>query len=317
MATKLVVFVYFFSMKIGLIGYGIWGQKIARDLVSLGVVLNVFDSNREVVSSTHNLPVRGHYSFSDLLEVGCDGYVIATPASTHCTLIHQLIPQGKPIFVEKPLVITAEEVTSLVQFVDQNVFVMHIWKYHPGIRALRKLIDAGKIGNVLFIKSERCNWTSPRQDLDSIWNLLPHDLTICEALLGKVPDPQFAISEQHHGVPRGMTVILGDQPYFQTEISNRYWEKKREIRVHGTEGVVVLRDERADHVEYFQGDDSTDYEDVQVEKLPFDHTQSALEIELSTFLNYLKGGTAPPTNLEEGIRITNVILQLRQMANID
>ncbi len=313
---KLGDFVYFFPMKIGLIGFGIWGQKIARDLIKLGAVLHVFDTNIKALQSTHFLPIQVHYTLSKLLTANCNGYVIATPASSHCTLIHQLIPEGKPIFVEKPLVINAKEALSLAQFLNQKVFVMHIWRYHPGIKALGEVIKAGKIGKVLYVKSERCNWTSPRKDLDSIWNLLPHDLTICEALFGRILDPKFAISEQHHGISRGTTVILGDQPYYQIEISNRYWEKKREIRVHGTEGVIVLRNESIDHLEYIAGNDAAHYENLEIQKIYFDHTRSALEIELTAFLDFLKGGTPPPTNLQEGIRITNAILHVRDLAKL-
>lgn len=312
----MIDFVYFFSMKIGLIGYGVWGQKIARDLLKLGVVLHVFDTDWESLRFKSISSAHSHRTFSNLLSANCDGYVIATPATSHCALLHKLIPEEKPIFVEKPLVINAEEVSSLRQFMDRSVFVMHIWKYHPGIKALQEVINDGKIGKVLFAKSERCNWTSPRRDLDSIWNLLPHDLTICEALFGRVLDLRFAISEQHHDIARGMTVILGDQPYYQIEISNRYWEKKREIRVHGTEGVIVLRNESIDHLEYISGNDSVGHQEIQVQKIPFDHTKTALEIELTSFLEFLRGGAPPPTNLQEGIRITNVILHLRQMARI-
>ena len=304
------------GVKIGLIGAGIWGRKIAKILSDFGMKVCILDINlRPDEIALSNIVSTKDYG--EFLKIGCDGYIVATPASTHFKVLQILIPLGKPIFVEKPLVTAWQDAEALQHFCDQPIYVMHIWKYHPGVNALADIAKSGKLGTILSAKSIRCNWTSPRIDIDSVWNLVPHDLTICELILDQIPQPTSVTVERHNKKARAMSATLGQLPLFQFEVSNRYWKKIREVRVHGTEGIAILRDEVTDHIEVHLGDDCAIRKNVHSYNSSFDHSKSALEMELASFIHYLDGGTAPKSDLAEGIRITKAVVELRKLGGLD
>ncbi len=302
-------------MRIGLIGCGLWGTKILHSLLNTGVEVVVCDTNPEVGKI---LPgsIRIFHSFDQFLSVPVDAFIVASPASTHLKILKTIIPTELPIFVEKPVVVSLTEAESLKKLSGTNVYVMHIWKYHPGIQLLAELIKTKKIGEFKSARSRRTNWTSPRQDIDSVWNLVPHDLTIAQCLFGYLPAPEFAVAEIYNGIPRGMTAILGTEPFYHLEVSNRHWEKSREVRIHGSEGIAVLRNENIAHVDLYLGNDCSLQETVQNEKIYFDLDITPLEREITTFMQFVKGGAPPLTNLNEAISLIEVIDELRKLAGI-
>ncbi len=303
------------AKRIGLIGLGIWGKLILKELLQLGARVSVFDSDESKLSSPSNA-MAGAQAVGSLDELReTDGLVIASPSTTHCALIVRLSEFGLPMFVEKPLTTSVADARQLQSFQHLPIFVMHIWKYHPGVRTLAGVASSGVLGEILFAKSMRTNWTSPRTDTDSLWNLAPHDLTIAESILGHIPKPRCASAEVHNGVVRGLTAILGDTPAYCFEVSNRYLDKRREIRVHGTQGIAILEDEKATSVKVYLGDDESQVDDIRAQEHAI-APNSALTEELKCFLGFLDGGPPPPTDLEEGIRVVEVIEDLRQRAGL-
>ncbi|MGF1531727.1 MAG: Gfo/Idh/MocA family protein [Puniceicoccaceae bacterium] len=300
---------------IALLGCGVWGMKILEVLISLGSRVVVFDPSpdrRARAKGIGALRVGEVFTHPD----GFDGIVLATPASTHCRLLHELAPSGLPIFVEKPLTANLQEAHSLKVFVGKPIYMMHVWMYHPGILKLAELVEEGRIGTLLTMRTIRANWTSPRQDVDSVWNLVPHDLTIAKTILGYIPEPRFAVAECHHGVCREMVGFLGGNPGMWFEVSNRYPDKMRGVRVHGTAGVAVLRSERALSIDLYLGDDLSDRAAIQHLEVGFD-PESALELELREFIEFLQGGPAPRSSLIEGIEICETIQRIRSIAGLE
>src|ERR1051326_5297713 len=206
---------------IALIGFGRWGENILRDLRALGEAVVVVDSNDARRAAASAAGADATYADADSLPMA-SGIVIATPATTHAEITIPLISRGVPVLVEKPL---ATDVRSAREIVDQggsHVFVGHIWCYHPGVRVLAEIARSGELGPVHGLKSVRTNWTSPRQDVDSTWNLAPHDLSIAQFIFGKLPVPRFATAELLHGRCVGLSATLGETPWVIFEVSNRY-----------------------------------------------------------------------------------------------
>jgi predicted dehydrogenase len=162
------------------------------------------------------------------------------------------------------------------------------------------------------VKSIRANWTSPRTDTNSLWNLAIHDLSICETILGDIPKRKQAVGERHSGELRGVVALMGSEPYYHFEVSNRYPEKLREIRVFGTEGVMVLTDEKVDYISIYNGDDGSELLLDSMEKIHFDSTPP-LRVELQVFLDFLNGGVPPETDLEEGIRLIQHLIEIEKL----
>ena len=305
------------NLSIGLIGCGIWGHKILEELILLCSEVHVFDPVIKVDNSLllHE-QVTYHADFHQLIERPLDGVIIASATASHHELLGMLKPYELPIFMEKPLTNSSAKL-KVIQHLDlQDVYVMHIWRYHPGVQLLAQLAQSGKLGVIKGVKSVRANWTSPRKDTDSLWNLAIHDLSICESILGAIPEKKQVVCQRHNGIIRGLTTLMGSEPYYHFEVSNRYPHKVREISVFGTKAVAILRDEQVNYVTVYHGDDQSELTSESSERIYFDDTPP-LRIELNAFLNYLEGGPAPFTDLEEGVRLTNHIIEIESACRIE
>jgi predicted dehydrogenase len=151
--------------------------------------------------------------------------------------------------------------------------------------------------------------------VDSVWTLIPHDITIALSVLGEIPAPIAARVEEYQGVARGMTALLGRNPACVLEVSNRYGDKRREVRLHFTKGVAVLKNELVDYIEIYHGDDKTSPAEMKVEERKFEMIPPLYE-ELRIFLEFLRGGPSPKTDLKEGIEVIRVIEQLKKLAKL-
>lgn len=295
-------------LRIGLVGCGLWGRNIARDLLELGCRVTCADSNDEARSNAASLGMTAVSSLDDLPRV--DGIVVATPASTHHEVVSRALTYDVPVFCEKPLTTDSASARTLRDQAPNRLFVMHNWRYHPGVRALAAIADSGELGRVEALKSVRANWTSPRTDTDSIWTLVPHDITLAIAILGFIPEPLCARIERAGERIVGMNALLGSRPWFSLESSNRYGDRRREVRLHCENGVAVLPSAESTALEIHTGHDR--------EPIPacrqFDPVP-ALEAELKVFVDYLRGGPPPVTTALEGVRVVETVEALRRLAN--
>ena len=301
------------TQALALLGGGIWGRKILRDLVALGAAVTVFEplaGRHAELAELGAVAVR-----ADFPAPGDDfaGFVVATPSTTHRAVLERLLPLDRPIFLEKPLTTTLADAEALARLDVSRVFLMHVWRYHPGIMALAEVARTRVLGELKGIRSVRANWTSPRGDTDALWNLAVHDLTIARAILGYLPEPRAALAERHGGVIRSFQAFLGEEPYLSLEVSNRYERKVREVRLHCTGGVAVLPSVDADHVLLVYGDDRSDPGEVRREKRVFGG-ESALVAELREFLGYLGGGAAPRCGFGEGLEVIRMLDALERMS---
>jgi len=301
------------STNIALVGCGIWGRKILRDLLTLGAWVTVFERDaaaRAAVVAAGGVLGDGAYPVSD---GGFDGIIVATPSTTHRAVLEAVLPLGVPVFVEKPMTTNLADALALPAAAKALVFLMHVWRYHPGILLLGELARTQVLGKVLGLRSTRANWTSPRRDTDSVWNLVPHDLTIAKTILGRIPEARAATVESHHGIARGMTALLGHDPYLTFEVSNRYERKIREVRLHCERGVAILEDEKVDYITVLHGDADCPPEEVRREQIPF-HGPSPLTTELTEFLEYLAGGPAPRCSFADGLEVVRTLDALERLA---
>ncbi len=183
------------DLRFGVIGWGYWGPKIARNLDSLphAMVAMIADQDATRLASlavnqswvkTTTLP-------EDIFRSDVDGVVIATPIRTHYQLAKAALLHGKHVLVEKPLttnVTEAEELIELAQKQQRVLMVGHTFEYSPAVNELRKLVQSGDLGRIYCIEAERLNLGLFRNDINVIWDLAPHDISILLYLLGKKPE---------------------------------------------------------------------------------------------------------------------------------
>jgi predicted dehydrogenase len=143
--------------------------------------------------------VEANFPFSRAIETyqtvledpSVDGVVIATPAASHFSLAKDALDAGKHVFVEKPLATKVAEVDELSnRATKQNLVVMtgHTFVYNSAVRYVKRLIDAGELGELRYIYSQRLNLGRIRSDIDALWNFAPHDISIIQYWLGN-PEP--------------------------------------------------------------------------------------------------------------------------------
>lgn len=299
---------------IGLIGCGQWGRFILRDLLSLGSQVTVVarsESTRQtaldggaqgVVDRPANLPL-------------VDGIIIATPMSTHGDLIGELLHRNVPVFTEKPLATNSGNARDLAAKGAGRLFVMDKWRYHPGVEMLAQIASSEELGPVLGIRTTRVGWGNKYLDVDAIWTLAPHDLSIALEILGTIPLPRCAVAEKAGDVPASLTGILGENPWLVVEVSSRCLVRQRALQLHCRDGVAVLSGAYSDYIEIAKGTDLR-VSGAEPERRPVS-TELPLLREIRAFLDYLNGaGPAPRSSAAEGAMIVDAIVALRQLAGI-
>jgi predicted dehydrogenase len=243
----------------------------------------------------------------------CDGVIVATPASRHLSSIESVRHLDVPIFVEKPMAVTRDEAYRICEMRRPRIFVMHTWRYHAGIQLLARLAHSNEFGPLRMLRSTRSNWTSPRTDVDPIWTLLPHDLSIAYEILGVIPRTVFAQAELVQGTPVGMLAILKhDSVDVVLEVSTRSVEKTRRVELHFEGGVAVLPNDHDGRISILRSGDAIE----ALESVPWPMAPGALYRQLEVFVNYLKGGDEPKCTARVGASIVEAVLELRTKAGL-
>src|SRR5260370_17712094 len=183
------------DLHFAIVGWGYWGPKIARNLDSLPhvVVTKVADrdASRLTPLSVSQPWIQTTTQVEDIFHSDVDGIIIATPVRTHYQLAKQALLNGKHVLIEKPLtvnVMDAEELVALAQKQQRILMVGHTFEYNPAVNELRKLVQSGELGKIYCIEAERLNLGLFRSDINVIWDLAPHDISILLYLLGEKPE---------------------------------------------------------------------------------------------------------------------------------
>jgi len=304
------------TVSVGLIGCGAWGKLILRDLLGLGARVHVVVRDEAALGG---LRVAGATSANtDIANVTepVDGFIVATPISTHATVIERLLPLGKAIFVEKPLSDDLNAARRLVALAGERIFVMDKWRYHPGIEALRDRARSGGLGDVKVVRTFRVGWGTAHGDVDSIWTLLPHDLAIAYEVLGTLPRAHSAWCLALGRAESGLIARLADGdggPEVVAEISISHPQTRRSVVVIGDHGAAELADSYADRILVSHGSAKGPLQQPEAISVA---TEMPLRREIEAFLKFLQGGPAPRSSAAEGLLVVERIAALRAMAGL-
>jgi predicted dehydrogenase len=194
-------------LKVGVIGYGYWGPNVARNFhVVAGAGLVAISD----VSDKRLALAQGHYPFirvtKDPLELikapDVDAVAIVTPVFAHYEMAKAALLAGKHIFIEKPFTSTSAQARELIDLAAKRklrIMVDHTFLFTGAVRKIKELIDAGELGNLLFYDSVRVNLGLFQHDINVIWDLAPHDLSIMAHLIGRKPTALTAHGSIHFG----------------------------------------------------------------------------------------------------------------------
>ncbi len=182
-------------LKVGLIGYGYWGPNLARNLseadgVELAMIADARPERRQAAERRHP-GVSVCADAAHLIESReIDAVVIATPLATHHALATEAMTRGKHVLVEKPLAASRRDAEALASLAEKHgvcLMVDHTFVYTGAVRKIRSLIDAGDLGELLYLDSVRVNLGLFQQDSNVIWDLAVHDLSVMDYLIDAKP----------------------------------------------------------------------------------------------------------------------------------
>jgi predicted dehydrogenase len=188
-------------LRVGVIGCGYWGPKLARNFHELPEAELVAVADRSDERRAHMAAqypgVQVVPDHEVLLAMDVDAVAIATPVSTHHTLGLAALSAGKHVLVEKPLahsVAAADELAAAAAEAGLTLMVGHTFEYNPAVEMLRSLVRQGELGRLYYIDSTRVNLGIFQPDINVLWDLAPHDLSILMYVLGEAP-----VSVRAHG----------------------------------------------------------------------------------------------------------------------
>jgi predicted dehydrogenase len=178
------------KVRVGVIGCGYWGPNLIRNFfgcpnTELTAICDANPARLESVGRTYG-SVKLVSSVDQLLETGIEAVAIATPVSTHYSLATRCLEAGLHVLVEKPLASTTQEAQSLVDLAARKqrvLMVDHTYLFNPAVRRIKELVESGELGDLYYVDSIRINLGLFQHDVNVVWDLAPHDLSIVDYVL--------------------------------------------------------------------------------------------------------------------------------------
>jgi predicted dehydrogenase len=316
-------------IKVGLAGLGYWGPNLARNFDDLADLVWLCDVSPELVDryGARYPDAKATTRFDDLLDDGSvQAIVIATPVTTHYELARRSLSAGKHVFVEKPPALSGAEADELVALAEEQELVLlpgHLLLYHPAVAKLMELIEAGELGEILYLYGNRQNLGQIRTDENALWSLGAHDLSVILHLVREEPTEVWARGESFHN--EGVEDVVFCYLRFPSGIvahMHLSWldpHKKREMTVVGRHKMAVFDDMELERkvTVYDKGTEQraesygewrTRTGDIYVPKIPNDEP---LRLECRHFLSLVAGDGDRLAAAREGATVVRVLEQLQ------
>jgi predicted dehydrogenase len=318
---------------IGVAGLGYWGPNLARNFAELGTLTWLCDLDEELRSTfaARYPSARVTGSFEEMLaDPALEGVVIATPVPTHYALAKQALEAGKHVLVEKPPAMRATEIDELVAIANERDLVLmpgHLLLYHPAVRKVKELIDAGELGEVLCVYGNRQNLGIVRTNENALWSLGVHDLSVILYLLDE--EPAEAIAHGRGFLTEGVEDVVFCYLEFPSgKIAHMHlsWldpHKMRRLTVVGREKMVVFDDMELERkVTVYEkapwkraesyGEWQTRSGDIYIPKIA---TDEPLKLECQEFLQLIAGNGDRRKVAEDGARVVRALDRLTASLN--
>lgn len=194
-------------LNIGVVGYGYWGPNIARNFHAVAgaqlMAVSDFSEKRLALAQNHYPFIKGYRDPMELIRsTDIDAVAIVTPVFAHHEMAKAALLAGKHIFVEKPFTSTSDQARELIDLAAKKnlrIMVDHTFLFTGAVRKIKEVIDSGELGKLLFYDSVRVNLGLFQHDVNVIWDLAPHDLSIMAHVIDKKPVALAAHGTVHFG----------------------------------------------------------------------------------------------------------------------
>lgn len=317
-------------IKVGIVGYGYWGKNLVRNFNGLDScdLVYVCEKNASLAEKCTklypNIKVVSDYDIL-LNDDTVDAIVIATPVDTHYPLSKAALLAGKHVLVEKPLTSSLAEAEELLELASSNnllLMVDHTFLYTGAVQYMKKMVDNDAIGRLQYIDSTRINLGLFQHDVNVLWDLAAHDISICLHLMGKDPLSVDAIGVSHtsNNIENiaYLTLKFDDNLIAHFNCSWISPVKIRQMLIGGDNKMILYNDnEPTEKIKIYD----TGYEaktdedrsrilvdyrtgDIHVPKI---ENTEALSLMASDFINCIKTGNTPVSDAKLGVSVVKIL----------
>jgi predicted dehydrogenase len=316
-------------IRFGVIGYGYWGPNIVRNIRALdsACIAAVCDKSTAALSRVKKSYPDVHVTsdVDDLLQSpDIDAIAVITPVWTHFDLARRALQNGKHIFVEKPFTGAAWQAEELVELAERKrlkIMVDHTFLFTGAVKKIRSLIKENALGKLYYYDSTRVNLGLFQHDIDVLWDLAPHDLSIVDHLIGKRPDAIVATGAAHFGELTDVAHLTAYYPDNVIVHINVNWLSPVKVRttlIGGENKMLLWNDLEADEKikVYDRGVNMTSGEgvyDLLVSYRSGDiwspkiEMTEALKEELGYFVSCIENGETPFNDGQAGLRVVRML----------
>jgi len=318
------------ALSIGVVGYGYWGPNIARNIEDIdGAELGgICDLDTELLSKARSrypgiLLGADHREITESTDL--DAVAVVTPVNTHYEIARSALEHGKHVFVEKPFTASADQADELIELASRNnltIMVDHTFLFTGAVRKIKDIVASGQLGDVLYFDSTRVNLGLFQHDINVVWDLAPHDLSIMDHVVGKK-----ALAIAAHGIDHFggnleniafITLYCEDDFIAHFNVNWLSPVKIRKTLIGGSEKMLVWDDTQADEkIKIYDKGVSVDSKesirrrlvsyregDAQIPKI--DSTE-ALRMEIEYFIECVGEGKTPVNDGNAGLRVVRCL----------
>lgn len=314
-------------INIGLVGYGYWGPNLLRNFYEcpLSRVVRVCDLSQENLRAvSRRYPtIDTTTNYGDLLsDREIDAIVIATPISTHYPLALEALQHGKHVFVEKPLAASVRESEHLIAEADNLGLLLHVdhtFPYTPAVRKIRELVRDGVLGEMYYYDSVRINLGLFQKDVNVLWDLAVHDLSIMDYVLEARPIAVSATGMTHlKNHPENtayMTLYFADKLIAHIHVNWLAPVKIRQTLFSGSRKMLVYNDlEPSEKIRIYDSGILTSVASENVHEMlvsyrsgdiwsPHLKKTEALQAQVLHFCESVEAGSSTDTDGQSGLRV--------------
>jgi len=318
-------------MKMGVIGCGYWGPNLIRVLYQLPETLQVVCCDLDPAKLERMRRLFPHIDTTrdagDIIsDPAVEAVAVATPVSSHHALGMQVLEAGKHLFVEKPLSDSTEKCREMIRRAEEKrkvLMVGHTFEYTAAVNKMKDIIESGELGTILYVSSIRVNLGLFQPDINVVWDLAPHDISILNYILGKMP-LSINCRGMAHFRPEAedvasVTMDYGDNLITFMHVSWLDPKKIRRTTVVGTNKMLVYDDvQTLEKLKiYDKGVDAPPYYDTFAEfqfsyrygdiHIPKLDDYEPLRRQMHHFCACIQKGERPRTDGQSGLRVVRIL----------
>jgi predicted dehydrogenase len=314
------------NLNLGLIGLGYWGPNYVRTLggISGCTITWCSDLDESNFGFLSNMNIKTTNDYKEMLDdQTLDAVIVSTPTSTHYDIVRDVLESGKHVLVEKPITTSHKEAEELVGLAKEKGLVLmvgHTFLFNAGIRKVKELIDSDAIGGIVYMHSQRTGLGPIRNDVNVLWDLAPHDISIFLHILGM---PKRVIAKGRSFIKNNREDVVFLMMEFENGvIANAHvsWTdpyKIRSLTVVGSKKMVVFDDVSNEHVKVFDkginyeaGDSYGEFKDIVRDgdvTIPKIGSKAPLRAECEHFMDCIKNSKQPLSGGTDGMNVVKVL----------